>query len=112
MFTIKHVSPTGNETLYQATEASFVSDPSGATSFVNYTAPNSNEIKSIEGGTVYVMNEAGKTVATYRMESATEANYAKQYSPATDRAMADAQDEFNRRVSDQPHYLKPDGRIG
>lgn len=71
MMTVKHVSPEGNEALYPATEVSY-SPLAGSTvpnshGCVWYQVPETREIRSIEGGTVYVMNEAGATVAKYRM---------------------------------------------
>lgn len=80
MLTVKHVGDTGNETIYPATEVSYNpnigsgsvgGDPNikhvQSIGCVWYTDPRSSEIKSLEGGTVYVMNETGKTIATYRM---------------------------------------------
>lgn len=73
MFTIKHLTSTGAESLYPAIEVSYMpafADQiarGGARDTVWYTDPRTREIKSIEFGTVYVTNETGATVATYRL---------------------------------------------
>lgn len=74
MFTIKHVSPTGAESLYEAIEVNFtpafsdqLANNAAATNVVWYTTPETKEIKSISNGRVYVTNEAGATVAKYDM---------------------------------------------
>jgi hypothetical protein len=98
MFTVKHVSHTGIETIYPATEAVFNPNDGSTQSlgFFHYTVPGTTEIRGIEGGTVYVMNETGKTVATYRMTPDLVS-----YVP------------FDNSVSSpQTHFMKPDGRIG
>lgn len=68
MLTVKHVEPTGHETIHEATDVSSApADRFGeAVNRVFYTRANS-EVEGITSGTVYVMNEAGKTVAVYRL---------------------------------------------
>lgn len=83
MFTVKHLSHTGGETLHEATGVSFMS---GETILAEYnrsvhttgskapppddvvwvTTPK-GEIQSILGGWVYVMNDHGATVAKYNL---------------------------------------------
>lgn len=70
MFTVKHVSPTGYEAIYEAAEVSFTPETSDTTlgkqlATVWYTDPKTREIKSLNAGHVFVTNEAGATVAKY-----------------------------------------------
>lgn len=73
MLTIKHVTDDGHESVYPALSVDYSPHPTsvkgvlGFSGCVWYTDPETREIKSIEGGTVYVMNAEGRTVATYRM---------------------------------------------
>ena len=75
MFTIKHVSPEGHETLYEATEVSFAPDYALQTAnstgldTVWYTTPIAKEIRSIDRGRVFVTNETGATVAKYDLNN-------------------------------------------
>lgn len=76
MFTVKHVSPTGAESLYPASEVNYLpafADQAiaGAHDTLWYTDPKTKEIKSIESGAVFVTNEAGATVAKYRLNENT-----------------------------------------
>lgn len=69
MFTIKHVTPSGNEELHYGSSPIFVSaeSPEGrerGNAIVHYTDAN-QQVQDIRWGKVYVMNEFGKTVATY-----------------------------------------------
>jgi len=68
MFTIKHINAAGIEELYSSTKCRF--HPKG---LCNGTALNSESsgiihldgVTTLHGGTVFVMNETGKTVARY-----------------------------------------------
>ena len=79
MFTIKHLTPHGNEALYTATNlqfcpvegthtdmpVGFAKDPLGV---LYYRSPGDSVVKPLEqidNGQIYVMNEAGSTVAHY-----------------------------------------------
>lgn len=107
MFTIKHVSPSGNEALYQAIDVQFLPGVAPDTGMVSYKTAAGPELHGLEGGTVYVMNEAGKTVATYRMADPKEAGLYGHQMTTNERAQYDAQDEFNRRKAgggDQVRY--------
>ena len=75
MFTIKHITGTGAESLYEAAEVSFTPTFSdqvarGGNDTVWYTDPVTREIKPISDGVVYVTNDAGATVAKYDMNPA------------------------------------------
>ncbi len=79
MFTIKHLTPLGNEALYSATEVTHssydipkpVQSPPGGVPYgdlngtVFYTRAEDKENCQLMDGTVYVMNEHGSTVAKY-----------------------------------------------
>lgn len=76
MFTLKHVSEDGNETIYQSEEVQHTNGGMfGSTESVDppptvwRTSPHTREITPLTGGTVYVMNDEGKTVAIYRLSS-------------------------------------------
>lgn len=77
MFTIKHLSPHGNESLYEARIVSFLPAPTaagldqpvntathqlGTLAFNEYDKIGLSELRD---GSVYVMNENGSTVAKY-----------------------------------------------
>lgn len=66
MFTIKHVTDSG-EAIYLGSEVTYLngSDNSAAAKQVAYL--DGKEWKSLQFGIVYVMNDTGKTVATYDM---------------------------------------------
>jgi len=75
MFTIKHIE-NGCEHLH---EAKFVSyregrtvaakgDPQNQQERVEFIAPHGDVVYPITDGIVYVMNAAGKTVATYQLD--------------------------------------------
>ncbi|CAN1724422.1 protein of unknown function [Hyphomicrobium sp. 1Nfss2.1] len=83
MLTVKHIEVTGHETIYDATRVAYqprMRADGEAYSFGN-TAESSDDIAACvfidnpkgdtiplgSFGTFYVMNEAGKTVATYRL---------------------------------------------
>jgi len=67
MLTIKHVTD-GGETILQASETNYL-DGQSPTSVVaeQLMYLDGKEWKSIRFGIAYVMNEAGRTVATYNM---------------------------------------------
>jgi hypothetical protein len=75
MFTVKHISSSGAETLYEATEVNYSpanqapgADPSTfIPDTVWYTKPGTREICSIDRGMVFVTNETGATVARYNL---------------------------------------------
>lgn len=74
MLTIKHITPMGNEALYEASEASYSPHAEPRHFNLNYNPllasvwyadqPNA-PLREIRDGTVYVMNEKGSTVAKY-----------------------------------------------
>lgn len=83
MFTLKHVTDTA-EVLYEGTEVNF----SGRHNTVWYTLPD-REIRSIEGtGVVYVMNQNGRTVATYDLNVTVAALPPRFSSPLRDQPTA------------------------
>lgn len=80
MFTVKHVERDGFEVVVQARDAMFHpgrqqcgDDPGHVAEFVAYGVPGPNEGARLDGvvrygsGTIYVMNEAGKTVSCYHL---------------------------------------------
>ena len=67
MFTIKHVTSSG-ETIYLGSEVMYHNGMElAAPEQVMYL--DNKEWKSLRFGVVYVMNDAGKTVATYNMNA-------------------------------------------
>lgn len=69
MFTIKHVKTDGNEEIHAGLLPSFVSKDSlegreRGNSVIHYTDDKGAE-QTIRWGKVYIMNESGRTVATY-----------------------------------------------
>jgi hypothetical protein len=76
MFTIKHITPMGNEALYPAVEVTYsayaapmLNEPpfqalTGSVWYVPSLEPGQCSIE-LRSGTVYVMNDAGSTVAKY-----------------------------------------------
>ncbi len=106
MFTIKHVSPEGYESLYEAIELNYApalglqtatAISSTTTDTVWYTCPGSKEIKSIERGFVYVTNETGATVAKYNL---------------SDGRVGSVGAVSAQTLPDVGHFMKQDGRIG
>jgi len=84
MFTVKHISPSGNESLYSAYEVEFIPSEQAAQCFtrspieaahqggslcLTKLVKNPGEIGTytlgLEKGTVFVMNEHGKTVSRF-----------------------------------------------
>lgn len=66
MFTIKHITDNG-EALFSAQDIGFDSRACGSDGLtLNYTKADRTQ-GFVTGGTVYVMNEAGKTVSTYNL---------------------------------------------
>lgn len=75
MLTIKHCTPLGNEAIYETPEATF--SPYGSPTDTDHsTTPLTGsvwyvrtgaggELIELRSGTVYVMNDAGSTVAKY-----------------------------------------------
>ena len=94
MFTIKHVSPEGYESLYEAVEVNFKTEPPGVGNTVWYTCPGTREIRSIDNGWAYVTNETGATVAKYTLGGITDGT---QPISGGDRAQFEAQQEFAGR---------------
>ena len=69
MLTILHVEPSGHESLVQAKRITIEPSVVGEnveTRFLHYES-ESGEIVTIGSGTIYVMNDAGKTVGKYRL---------------------------------------------
>lgn len=64
MFTIKHIDERGAEHLWTAERPSFGDGV--------FTSERNGETSWVAGGTVYVMNEKGSTVATYRLAPASD----------------------------------------
>lgn len=74
MLTVKHITISGEETIKEATAVRFAPAPTQAigpddisVSYVMYQSPHladGVEI-AVSGGTVFVMNSAGKTVSRY-----------------------------------------------
>lgn len=68
MMTVKHITLSGAETLFQTKQARFTPAKQGesdvAPPTVWFEAENGAELP-LTGGTVFVMNDSGKTVARY-----------------------------------------------
>lgn len=64
MFTIKHIELSGTETLYQAAKPVFHPKDNSLRAAIEFDVAN-NEVARLEGGTVFVMNDGGKTIARY-----------------------------------------------
>lgn len=71
MFTVKHVTPIGNEALYAATEVTFSREES-----LTSDAPgvlwvrgldNNEPLLELRSGRAFVMNANGSTVASYQL---------------------------------------------
>ena len=78
MFTIKNVSPAGSEELFTGTSPSYFSGRSdsgltGGAPFFTYADLNS-QVQTITSGKVYVMNDSGRTVASYDLPSVDYSN--------------------------------------
>lgn len=67
MLTVKLINDENYESVFEAREVSIQrpKSPEGGVDTVWYTKPD-GEIITIERGSVYVMNDKGQTVATYR----------------------------------------------
>jgi hypothetical protein len=72
MFAVKHIQLSGHEEIYLAAKVSFKPESGGHnTAGITHVPPcvfldfDPNRIMRIEGGTVFVMNDIGKTVARY-----------------------------------------------
>lgn len=69
MFTIKHITLSDTETLYQAAKPVYEPKESSCGNVgrgqANITFVEGNETVLLTGGTAFVMNEQGKTVARY-----------------------------------------------
>lgn len=103
MFTLKHLSPTGAEGLYEADEVFFQPDesaglaqPSGTAAhslgIVSYKEAGGSTLQGLTGGYVYVMNEAGSTVAKYDLGlwgTGRAARIAADYRPQTTTGMSE-----------------------
>lgn len=76
MLTVKHIAPDGKETVFPALEVTydpfhFTPTPVGQSGYIWYEAPSGAGLNHrLEDGTVYVMNEAGATVARYVLSTA------------------------------------------
>jgi hypothetical protein len=69
MLTIKHITPLGFEGVFEAREV--FTEPICGRVVLGVISP-SKEKSFIEAGTVYVMNELGKTVSVYEVKSLNE----------------------------------------
>lgn len=76
MMTIKHITPSGEEFVYPATHVNYVpadaaehfpGNPAPCTSLWRYDADG--RAHQVLGGTAFVMNEHGKTVARYDLSA-------------------------------------------
>lgn len=72
MLTIKHVESQGHETIHQARTVSYQpKDANGALGtpeiVFGFDSPGMDGGLQFGDGTVYVMNDNGKTIATYRL---------------------------------------------
>ncbi len=65
MLTIKHVHIGGNEVIEQVDRAEFVPAPISGPGVPGVRADRVNDVLTFTGGTVFVMNDFGKTVARY-----------------------------------------------
>ena len=74
MFTIRHATPYGNETIIETDEISYCPhaepEPRGSgfnssTGTLWYQSHTTDQLVPIKDGQVYIMNEAGSTVAKY-----------------------------------------------
>lgn len=110
MFTIKHLSPMGNEALYEAGMVSFLPAPTAAgldqpantaqhqLGTLAFTEPGHTGMNELRDGNVYVMNENGSTVAKYDL-----GGWYASLKGEPHGAVATAAGS---------HFMKPDGRIG
>ena len=91
MFTLKHISHEGGETLHEATGVSYMrADTIAAQYAIDKTEAKpplddtvwvtnpAGSIYSIVGGWVYVMNDHGATVSQYHLGIPTAAGYGEQ----------------------------------
>jgi hypothetical protein len=69
MLTVKHVTPTHSESIYEADDVAFTMNESQGSGqppgVVWVTRPDQPAIISLIDGAVYVMNSSGSTVAKY-----------------------------------------------
>jgi hypothetical protein len=67
MFTVKHISLTGSEEIHQSNACRFTPERHQLTSDQPPNSPATVWIDTgpLTGGTVFVMNDAGKTVSRY-----------------------------------------------
>lgn len=70
MLTVKHIEPSGHESIHPAVRVSFqpraqLEDKSWAAQCVFIDTPKMETIALGSWGAIYVMNDAGKTVAKY-----------------------------------------------
>lgn len=73
MMTIKHVSPDGNELLYETAEVTYTRGTSPHENVLTGTPPTvwykrDNELVPLTGGKVFVMNGHGSTVSRYDLD--------------------------------------------
>jgi hypothetical protein len=66
MFSVKHVLPTGHESICQTSRVSFQPESEAAPEQVYIEKPDGS-VFSITDGTIYVMNDSGKTMETIRL---------------------------------------------
>lgn len=70
MFTIKHINPYGLERIWQCKAVVKEATQSGETEIYAPTPDHGDAMPNpITSGTLYVMNDNGKTVATYHLGS-------------------------------------------
>jgi len=72
MFHLKHIQPSGHEVLMSAVQVTFEPD-TGAGYETVWRHDESGQAHPLTGGAVYVMNDAGNTVARYYLTAPTPA---------------------------------------
>lgn len=66
MFTVRHIQPNEDESIFAADNVAYAFDIDAKTSSEKVVfAHHGNGVTMISSGVVYVMNENGKTVAVY-----------------------------------------------
>ncbi len=76
MLTVKYIQPDGIQNVFEVYEVVMAPSErvSGAIGNVTFVRPKSpsdqGNLVNVSCGTVYVMNQSGKTVATYEMDDA------------------------------------------
>lgn len=67
MLSVKHISLSGSETILSATRVEYHPEPVNGvpTQLARLTVFGGPDQQELHGGTVFVMNEAGKTISRY-----------------------------------------------